>query len=359
MKDWHLIPEAEVSWLVDGLFPADGYSAVCGKPKAGKSSAIRNLIASVIKSRPFLGRCVNVPNGEGRVLYIHLDRKDRPAAVVKQLKQLGITSDDEVSRLHFMVEKDLPSDSSDVYQGRLDWLKEQVKAINPHLIVIDLLWHFVCASNTNDYRATLDGINKLQDALEEANYKGALVVALHGRKSTNIDQPFDDVLGSTGQRGSFSTLVMLTQYKAEKRYTIMSDQTEREHPWDELDETVIHRNPDGTLFLGQSCLDLKNANKLAERENDIHRLLAFIKDNPGVETADIVDALGMSKAHLLKLAGTLGEFIERTGKGIKGDPYKYFLKPSGINGEDEIQSNRIPAAQEAAEEIIRAYSTIN
>ena len=108
MKNWYELKDPETRWLVDGLFPADGDSAIAGKPKAGKSTLIRNLIACVIKSKPFLGRAVNIPAGKGKVLYIHLDRKDRPGRVVAELKHLGINSPDEVSRLNFVIASDLP-----------------------------------------------------------------------------------------------------------------------------------------------------------------------------------------------------------------------------------------------------------
>ena len=46
---WFTEPEVQTPWLVDGLIPANGYSAVVGKPKAGKSTIIRNLIVAVVK----------------------------------------------------------------------------------------------------------------------------------------------------------------------------------------------------------------------------------------------------------------------------------------------------------------------
>ena len=236
MKNWHLVENIPVRWLVDGLLPADGFSAVIGKPKAGKSFFIRQLIAAVIKSQPFLDRQINIPTGTSRVLYIHLDRKDRPSRVAQELLQLGIMSDEEVSRLTFMVAEDLPviaapDKPSDSLDSRLKWLQEEVIKARPHLIVIDILQQFICASNVNDYSETLTGVNRLQDALTQVGYSGALVVTIHGRKASSSDQPFDDTLGSTALRGSFTTLVLLKQYRNECRYTIMSDQTERDERW--------------------------------------------------------------------------------------------------------------------------------
>src|ERR1019366_5975015 len=87
---WFTMHEIQVPWLVYGLLPNDSSSAFVGKPEAGKSTAIRNLAASIIKSKPFLGREVFVPEGAGKVLYVHLDRKDPIEDVASELRTLGI-----------------------------------------------------------------------------------------------------------------------------------------------------------------------------------------------------------------------------------------------------------------------------
>ena len=350
MQDWHLVPNIPVRWLVDGLLPADGFSAVIGKPKAGKSQLIRHLIAAVIKSHPFLHRQVNIPKGTGRVLYIHLDRKDKPGRVVEELRQLGITGEDEVLRLKLMVADVLPVNSAletpaHSFASRLGWLQQEVLTAKPHLIVIDLLQQFVCSSNVNDYAEALTSVNRLQDALTNISYQGALLVALHSRKSTNSEQPFDDALGSTAYRGSFTTLILLKQNRAEGRYTITSDQTEREDPWNEIDETELLRNPDGTLSLGRPVVELKEDKKAAKMEADIERVLCFINDHPGSETDDIVNALAMAKGRFLEIAGSLNDLLVITGRGIKGEPRRYCLRSfdvpmSACHEEDGLSDHR-------------------
>jgi hypothetical protein len=330
MKDWHLVENIPVHWLVDGLLPADGFSAVIGKPKAGKSQLIRRLIASVIKSHPFLDRQVNIPTGTGRVLYIHLDRKDRPARVAQELLQLGITGNDEVSRLTFMVAEDLPvigaSDNpSDSLERRLKWLQAEIINARPHLIVIDILQQFICASNVNDYSETLMGVNRLQDALTKVGYSGALVVTIHGRKASSSDQPFDDTLGSTALRGSFTTLVLLKQYRNECRYTIMSDQTERDERWGEINETTLIRDSDGALLLGRPSAEINGDKKAAKKEADIERVMLFINDHPGSDTDQITASLAMAKARFLEVVGTISGMLAISGQGIKGDPKRYSL----------------------------------
>src|SRR5713101_3187343 len=110
MRNWYALPEEPVEWLVDGLVTTDDCAAANGKPKSGKSTGIRNLIAAVVLGGKFLHRDVTVPPETGRVLYVHLDRKDRKHRVAKELRQLGITLY-FLSRDSLLTEKDMPKDS--------------------------------------------------------------------------------------------------------------------------------------------------------------------------------------------------------------------------------------------------------
>jgi hypothetical protein len=347
MQDWYVLQNPSVRWIVDGLFPADGHSAIVGKPKAGKSTLIRNLVASVIKSRPFLDRPVNVPQGTGKVLYIHLDRKDRPARVAAELKELEIT-DDEAPRLHFIVAEDLPAD----IDSRLQWLKEEIEEFKPNLLVIDLMLQFLDVQNSNDYNQVLKAINHLQDVLSEAHFEGALVAAFHSRKAVNPDCPADDVLGSTAIRGSFGTLILLSQNRKEKLYSIVSDQTDREQPWGEIDSTEIVRNSDGTMALGRSLYDLQKAEKAAKTVGDLRRLLSLLNDHPDSSMKDLIEALAISKPRLLALMERGGDLIASTGEGKKGRPKLYSLK-SGA----ELSACGIGAMNEETEKFLNAFGS--
>jgi hypothetical protein len=322
--NWFQIPSPKVAWLVDGLIPSDGCAAVCGKPKAGKSTFIRNLIACVIKRQRFIGRSIDLSTASaGSVLYLHLDRKDQPWRVAKELRDLGIT-EQESKRLTLRFAQDMP----DSFAERLEWLIKEVITAKPNLVVIDLLWQFVVAKNCNDYNAVLAGINQLQDALTKAGYSGALVAALHGRKATNPNDPADDMLGSTGQRGSFSTNIMLTRYRKQKLYTILSEQTERDEHFGEIDETVIARNADGTLELGRPFTELVKEEKEVKTEVAMRRLLDFIRQNPGCEITELMSGLSMSKKHAKRLLENAGDMVSSEGKGVKGDPLRFYLTPA-------------------------------
>lgn len=339
MSWYHLKPPSN-DWLVDGLLTSDGHAAICGKPKAGKSTFVRNLITSVIKSNNFIGRAIDIPNGTGRVLYIHLDRKDQPGRVAEELRQLGIT-EQESERLVFRTAQDMPKE----FPERLQWIQEEAKKSQPHLLVIDMLWQFVVAKNNNDYNAVIEGINKLQDALLEIAFKGALVVTLHGRKAENPDDSFDDILGSTGQRGSFSTSVMLKRHRKEGIYTVESDQTHRDDLYGEIPETVLEY-VDGGLRLGETRAQRAFKEKVSREDDANSKILDFIRQHPACNTADIANGLRMAKKTVLNCLSKSSALITRTGAGEKGSPYAYSIEileevPTEIFGEVPTEMSSI------------------
>jgi hypothetical protein len=324
MSDWFELPEEDVEWLVEGLITTDDCAAANGKPKSGKSTGIRNLIAAVVLGGRFLNRQICIPPDTGRVLYLHLDRKDRRHRVAKELRQLGITKD-AASRIRLLTERDMPKDAD--FDARCQWLADEVKAFTPNLIVIDLLLHFVrTKKGVNDYDTMIDAVAKLQDSLSDAGYKGAVLVSLHARKASGEDVG-DSVLGSTGIRGSLSTLLHFHHYRKDKIYTVQSDQTVRADQFGELDETTVNRDSaTGVISLGAKYEDTKVQDKKDEWTLRRSKVLTFIKSNAG-KTADMIAvALNMAKKTVLPILEELEKSfdIRSTGAGVKGDPRLYF-----------------------------------
>jgi hypothetical protein len=323
MSDWFELPEEPVEWLVEGLITTDDCAAANGKPKSGKSTGIRNLIAAVVLGGKFLNRNVCVPPETGRVLYVHLDRKDRRHRVAKELRQLGITREAS-SRVRLLTEKDMPKDAG--LDARCQWLADEVKSFTPNLAVIDLLLHFVrTKKGVNDYDTMIDAVAQIQDSLSECGYKGALIVSLHARKASGEDVG-DSVLGSTGIRGSLSTLLHFHHYRKEKIYTVQSDQTVRDDAFGELDETIINRDSFGIVSLGAKYEDVKVQDKKDEWTLRRAKILHFIKTNTGKTSDDIAEALSMATKTVRPILEELEKTkdIRSSGAGIKGDPRLYF-----------------------------------
>lgn len=330
--DWYGLKQEQHEWLVDGLIPANGFCAIAGKPKCGKSTAIRNLVVAVLKGSTFLGRSVDLAPGAGKVLYIHLDRKDTVERVAQELRELGVTRD-ESSRLIVRIAKHLPP----TFAERLKWLQDLVQQHRPNLIVFDLAWQFCEVENSNEYLSVLRALNQLQDALNEVEYKGAVIAALHSRKATNPNDPSDDLLGSTAQRGSFVTMLMVSRNRIEGYYSIYSDQTLRDNVFGELEETIVVRNPDGTLGLGMTVEEFKQRDRQVNEDNDWQRLITFLENNPGCNMTDITNGLGMSNKSVLKILKTIDGLYRTEGQGIKGDPHRYFAVEIPVAAKEKAQ----------------------
>ena len=320
--NWFDIPVPDMQWLVEGLITIDGYTACSGKPKSGKSTGTRSMAASVVTGGDFLGRKIGIPANTGRCLYVHLDRKDPVWRVAKEFRELLKQDRTAAERLHLRTFEDVPLGT---IEERLEWLRAEAAKHKPHLIVIDLLWQFLPTENTNAYEHTIGPINKLQDALRTGGYKGAVVAVLHNRKQVSVNDQFDDVLGSTGQRGSFGTILMFTHRREPHDvYTVASDQTDRDDQLGEIPERVSLRGTDGRLTLGDEYKSLLNQEKKDRRKADLDRIAVFVDQNPGTDEPTLMKELRVSKARLLDLLASSVEFIRREGNGVKGDPYRFY-----------------------------------
>ncbi len=322
-SSWYDLPVPETKWLADGLITSDDIVGFVGKPKSGKSTGIRNLTAAVILGRDFLGR--RVTSQTGRVLYIHLDRKDRKHQVAEELKQLGIKRDDS-DKLKMLTEADLPKNTGLV--ERCTWLTDEIRMHDPDLIVIDMLSHFLkTAKGVNDYDSMVDAINFIQDRLAEAGYKGVLLVSLHERKA-GAEDVGDSILGSTAIRGSLSTGLHFKRHKTEKLYTVESDQTHR-GPQGELDETIVNRNSTGVISLGEKYETLKKEEHKSDWLVKCEKVEDYLLNHPDRTTDAIETALGMSSKTLLRILNT-SDRIQFKGEGKKGDPKRFYLSKPAV-----------------------------
>jgi AAA domain len=318
-NNWYEWKRPTTSWLVDGLIPSDGTCCFLGKPKSGKSSAVRNLTASVITNSPFLGRTVLTVE-PAKVLFLHLDRKDVGSQVAYELSQLVPVKEDQ-RRLILYVASDLPS----TFTERLQWLTQEIKENQPSLIVIDLLMYFLVLKSANDYNETIQGINLLLDTLTKTKYKGALVVTQHARKAEASADSFDDGLGSTAQRASFVTNMMFKRRREELIYTVQTEQTLKDEKFGEIDESVIERQSNGEMRLTSLYAEIRQSQRQSVEEAELSRLVDFIAERPDSTQLDLVNGLGMSKPTVLRFLRKAQRdgLVVSEGSGVKGDAIKY------------------------------------
>lgn len=57
---------------------------------------------------------------------------------------------------------------------------------------------------------------------------------------------------------------------------------------------------------------------------DTQRIVSYLDSHPGCEMGDILTGLSMSKRHALQLIEKASTSVRAEGKGIKGDPHRYY-----------------------------------
>lgn len=322
MKDWYNAPEPNVQWLVHGLLEYGSTSLFSGKPKSGKSTAVRNLAAAVVKGGTFIGRATNTPSHGATVIYVHLDRKDQPAAVINDLKKLGVTAE-ESQRLILLFPDDMPRLKSE----RMPWLLKHVQEVKPDLLIIDLFFQFVHVDGSNGYNEILDVFNQLQDELRRVGFTGHLCVAHHNRKQRGEDA-FDNAAGSISIRGSCATCVNFERDRKNKSYTLETEQSRFELSVGEIDKTTVIRDEQtGATSLGLSVAQLHGDKLKKKVDKDGEDLLRFIQEHPTCTVQDMVTGLHMRKDHVLDLLKEMRGALIVTGKGVRGVPKRYSAAP--------------------------------
>ncbi len=286
-------PEEKVNWILDQILPTAGTSLLVGKPKVGKTTLVRNLLICISQGKPFLGRQTQ----KGAVLYLALEEKR--SEVIRHFKEMNVSGQEEVY-LHAAV---APPEA-------LDLLREELSKKEFALIVIDPLFRLVRIRDGNDY---IQVTNALEPLVSLARTSGAHILCVH-HLGKGEREGADAILGSTAIFGAVDTAVILK--RTEKYRTL---KTTQRYGLD-LEETVLNFDTNTrTVLLGES-------KSRVERKNLSENILEVIQraGHPitGSEIEEQVEGRTQLKREALKWL-IEDKQVERTGRGGKGDPYKY------------------------------------
>lgn len=289
-------PDEQVEYVVEGMLPSRGLSALVAKPKVGKSTLARQLALAVARGEKFLGRATT----GGSVIYLALEEKR--SEVRAHFRAMG-AEDGEVF-LHF----------GSAPENALVDLRRLANEIRPVLVIVDPLFRLAHVRDANDYAQVLAA---LEPFLTLARETGAHVIVVHhAGKSERAGG--DAILGSTAILASVDTAILL---KRTERYRTIS--TIQRYGSD-LEETVLEFDPEcRAAHLGEG-----------RQEVDEHRLAGEIetllrgRTLPATEAevlADVEGKTGPKRKALRRLVR--GNIVERTGEGKKGHPFVYRLNP--------------------------------
>jgi len=302
MRDLLDEPDEQVEWLVEQLLPSGGLSVIGGKPKAGKSTTVRNLCLSVARGERFLG----FPTAKGAVIYCAFEEKR--GEVRNHFRLLGAEPEDEI----FSFVGQAP-----------EYFVEQVRPIlgkvKPCLVVLDTLAKVARVQDLNDYAQVMKALDPF---LHLARQTGAHLMMVHHNGKSDRDGG-DNLLGSTAIFGAVDTC--LIQKRSEKYRTLQSIN----RYGTDLEESVLEWDEDlKKISLGGS----KKDSEVARLKEEIEAFLRTQDQPVGREVLEegVEGRTGLKRQAIKELVES--ERVKRDGKGGKGDPFQFscFVVPSKI-----------------------------
>jgi hypothetical protein len=290
-------------------------SAVCAKPKVGKSTFARNLCLAVARGEDFL----ELPTRQGECVYLALEERENE--VRADFAALGANGSEPIL-IHAA-----PSPAEGVLA-----LVELVRERKPRLVVIDPLFRLARVRDESAYAETYAALGPLIDVARETGTH--LMLLHHSGKSMKADA-IDAPLGSTAISGAVCTLIVLR--RTESYRTIET----RQRVGNDMPETVLqHDSATHRLSLGAAKSD-------ADRQSCEARIFEYLREASEPQTqAQIRDAVeGQTRVIRAALTGLAGAGkVVKSGEGTKGKPFLYEFPNSGshyIAGTSKPESEKV------------------
>ena len=301
-------PAEETEFLVDGLFPTGGLSALAGKPKAGKTTLVRQLAVAVATGSEFLGRATH----QTCVLYLAIEEKQ--SEVTKHFRALGLPEDNTNLLLHCGA-VDRPNALAELTQI----LAERTDV---GLVIIDTLFKFVGVKDANDYAVVNSALGPL---MELGRNTGVTILAVHHAKKAETDDLLDGALGSTAITGAVDTYMEIKQ-----RESVRAVATRQRYGRD-LEPTQLRWDAEARrVGLGQSCADYAEHVSKATVRRIGRDIRAYIMDNPDHTQDQILAAVTGKTAQKKEVFRELVSdgLLMRAGEGCKASPFTFCMANS-------------------------------
>jgi len=330
LADALLEPPEKTAFLVDGMLPMGGLSLIGAKPKVGKSVFARNLLMSVARGEPFLGRTCR----QGSVVLLALEEKR--SEVIDHFRLMG--GMDET--LHFHTGPAPESTKEGIAS-----LANIIAVYQPVLVVVDPVFKLVRVKDSSDYAELT---HALEPVLDLARQAGCHISVVH-HLGKAVRDGGDDVLGSTAIFAAVDTLVLMRRAKDQRRTASTIQRYGKD-----LDETVVTMDEaSGEISLGAAVSDLK----MTEARARVLEVLETFAEDYWADATQIRETGEMQRQIAFRVLSDLVAegVIEVRGEGKRNDPRRYRLIRDADPGTAESQepqeplSDSVPATAEASE----------
>lgn len=188
------LPRDPQKWVIKDLIPVGGLTNIYGKPKAGKSFAALGMAIAVSSgSSEWLGFPV-LKHGPVAYLQIDTPRSEWADRLTKCTEANHNTS--AVFHCDMLMTKTYPVNVLDPDQ--VGWLKTQLQALQPVLVIIDTLRE---AHGEDENNSTV--MRNVVTNLVSASMPASVILLSHSRKDTILTQMGGDDLMSDARGSSY------------------------------------------------------------------------------------------------------------------------------------------------------------
>jgi KaiC/GvpD/RAD55 family RecA-like ATPase len=285
--------EGDIPWVLDGYLLEGGLTLLAGPPKLGKSTFAYQLLVSVAVEEPFLGRDVT----QGNVLVLALEEHRR----------------DVIQRLVDNSKKDL-SGLVRVEFGPLEFDKNMLEDIVTYikregigLVMIDTLHAWWELSDEKDAAEVLRKGKQLLRAVRSTN--AAWMGIVHTRKGGG--EHGEEIRGSSALPGLVDIAISMKRSAGGDRQRRLQAITR-----------YVETPRDLTIELSKDEYKVLGTPEEVSAAAKAERLWSCLTDDDQT-TDELMPLSGLSKQDLSRAVHKLGDSCLRSGKGHRGDPYRY------------------------------------
>jgi len=345
------LPEPKVLIGVGSELPllVEGTCILSAKPKLGKSWLALSMCIAVAKGEDFLGYQTN----QCSTLYLDLETSEQ-----LQQKRLRKVLQGEAVPRNFYLETETDSLENGFIEQIEAYLEEDP---NIGIVVIDVFQIVRSPAKSmkeSEYEHAYRDITPLNELAQKHHI--SIILVCHDRKSVDPDDPFSNILGSTGLQGAATQMmVMFRKRKDDPIHISVKGKTIDGLP--ELNVKLDHAK--WSIVEGVNSADREQAERLEEyRSSDIRRSVVKIMDGhtswrgrcgdliqlsvkancPIVESAKTVG--GFLCKHMALFSAEDGLIVERIFNGTGGSTYKIYH--STVDTVDEDEDLPLPIPQE-------------
>ena len=345
------LPEPKVLIGVGDELPllVEGTCILSAKPKLGKSWLALSMCIAVAKGEDFLGYQTN----QCSTLYLDLETSEQ-----LQQKRLRKVLQGEAVPRNFYLETETDSLENGFIEQIEAYLEEDP---NIGIVVIDVFQIVRSPAKSmkeSEYEHAYRDITPLNELAQKHHI--SIILVCHDRKAVDPDDPFSNILGSTGLQGAATQMmVMFRKRKDDPIHISVKGKTIDGLP--ELNVKLDHAK--WSIVEGVNSADREQAERLEEyRRSDIRRSVIKIMDGhtswrgrcgdliqlsvkancPIVESAKVVG--GFLCKHMALFSAEDGLIVERIFNGTGGSTYK--ISHSTVDTVDEDEDLPLPIPQE-------------